>query len=103
MSTGLSLGMTLIDTAEISGDGRAEQLIGRVIKDRRDSVFLVSKVWPSHATRAGIQSACAASLSRLGASYLDLYLLHWPDGVTDLAVARPSPSSGTGVVAPLRS
>ncbi|MET7248408.1 aldo/keto reductase [Methylobacterium sp. EM32] len=85
MSTGLSLGMTLIDTAEIYGDGRAEQLIGRVIKDRRDRVFLVSKVWPTHATRAGIQGACAASLARLGTDYLDLYLLHWPDRVKDLA------------------
>jgi diketogulonate reductase-like aldo/keto reductase len=85
MSTGLSLGMTLIDTAEIYGDGRAEQLIGRVIKGRRDSVFLVSKVWPSHATRAGIQGACSASLARLGTDSLDLYLLHWPDRVKDLA------------------
>ncbi|ACL58268.1 aldo/keto reductase [Methylobacterium nodulans] len=85
MSTGLSLGMTLIDTAEIYGDGKAEQLIGRVIKGRREEVFLVSKVWPSHATRAGIQSACSASLARLGTDHLDLYLLHWPDRVKDLA------------------
>ncbi|SFU90992.1 Aldo/keto reductase [Methylobacterium sp. 174MFSha1.1] len=85
MSTGLSLGMTLIDTAEIYGDGRAEQLIGRVIEGRRDSVFLVSKVWPSHATPAGIRSACSASLARLETDHLDLYLLHWPDRVKDLA------------------
>ena len=85
MSTGLSLGLTLIDTAEIYGDGKAEQLIGRVIKGRRDEVFLISKVWPTHATRAGIQSACSASLARLGTDHLDLYLLHWPDRVKDLA------------------
>ncbi|WP_407530363.1 aldo/keto reductase [Methylobacterium oryzisoli] len=85
MSTGLSLGMTLIDTAEVYGGGKAEQLIGRVIKDRRDQVFLVSKVWPSHATRAGIQESCSASLARLGTDHLDLYLLHWPDRVKDLA------------------
>ncbi|WP_336490190.1 aldo/keto reductase [Methylobacterium nigriterrae] len=86
MSTGLALGLTLIDTAEIYGDGEAEHLIGRVIKGRRDEVFLVSKVWPSHATRAGIQSACSASLARLGTDHLDLYLLHWPDRAKDLAV-----------------
>jgi diketogulonate reductase-like aldo/keto reductase len=85
MSTGLSLGMTLIDTAEVYGGGKAEQLIGRVIKGRRDEIFLVSKVWPSHATRAGIQEACSASLARLGTDHLDLYLLHWPDRVKDLA------------------
>lgn len=85
MSTGLSLGMTLIDTAEVYGGGKAEQLIGRVIKNRRDEVFLVSKVWPSHATRTGIQDACSASLTRLGTDHLDLYLLHWPDRVKDLA------------------
>ncbi|WP_457107536.1 aldo/keto reductase [Methylobacterium sp. P5_C11] len=81
---GLSLGMTLIDTAEVYGDGRAEQLVGRVIAGQRERVFLVSKVHPAHATAAGILSACAASLSRLGTDHLDLYLLHWRDGVKDL-------------------
>jgi diketogulonate reductase-like aldo/keto reductase len=85
LRTGISLGMTLIDTAEIYGDGRSEQLIGRVIAGQRDRVFLVSKVWPSHATRAGIERACEASLARLGTDHLDLYLLHWPTGVTDFA------------------
>ena len=81
---GISLGMTLLDTAELYGTGRAEQLIGRVIAGQREHVFLVSKVWPSHATAAGIRQACAASLGRLGTDSLDLYLLHWPKGVPDL-------------------
>lgn len=85
LRTGLSLGMTLIDTAELYGDGRSEEFIGRVIAGQRDSVFLVSKVWQSHATRRGIARACEASLARLGTDHLDLYLLHWPSGVTDLA------------------
>ncbi len=85
LRTGLSLGMTLIDTAELYGDGRSEKLIGRVIAGQRDRVFLVSKVWPSHATRSGIPRACEASLTRLGTDHLDLYLLHWPTGVTDLS------------------
>src|SRR5215831_985960 len=76
--------MTLIDTAELYGDGRSEKLIGRVIAGQRDRVFLVSKVWQSHATRSGIPRACEASLTRLGTDHLDLYLLHWPTGVTDL-------------------
>jgi diketogulonate reductase-like aldo/keto reductase len=82
LRTGLSLGMTLIDTAESYG---SEQLIGRVIAGQRSRVFVVSKVWPSHATESAIPRACEASLSRLGTDYLDLYLLHWPNGVADLA------------------
>src|SRR6516162_1430958 len=85
MHTGLSLGMTLIDTAEIYGDGRAEKFIGRVIAGQRDRVFLVSKVWPSHVAGNGIARACDASLTRLGTDHLDLYLLHWPQGVTDFS------------------
>jgi diketogulonate reductase-like aldo/keto reductase len=85
LRTGLSLGMTLIDTAEIYGSGRSEKLIGRAIAGQRDRVFLVSKVWPNHVTGNGIARACEASLARLGTDYLDLYLLHWPNGVTDLA------------------
>jgi diketogulonate reductase-like aldo/keto reductase len=85
LRTGLSLGMTLIDTAEIYGNGRSEKLISRVIAGQRDSVFLVSKVWPTHVTGNGIARACEASLARLGTNYLDLYLLHWPQGVTNLA------------------
>jgi len=85
LRTGLSLGMTLIDTAEIYGNGRSEKLIGQVIAGQRDSVFLVSKVWPTHVTGNGVARACEASLARLGTDYLDLYLLHWPQGVINLA------------------
>jgi diketogulonate reductase-like aldo/keto reductase len=83
---GISLGLTLLDTAELYGNGRAEQMLGRVIAGQRDTVVLVSKVWPSHATATGIRQACAASLARLGTDSLDLYLLHWPNGVSDLGV-----------------
>jgi diketogulonate reductase-like aldo/keto reductase len=75
---GIDLGMTLIDTAEMYGDGATEELVGRAIEGRRGEVFLVSKVMPHHATRAGTVSACEASLRRLGTDHLDLYLLHWP-------------------------
>ena len=85
LRTGLSLGMTLIDTAEVYGNGRSEELIGHVIAGQRDRVFLVSKVWPNHVTGNGIARACEASLARLGTDHLDLYLLHWPNGVTDLS------------------
>src|SRR5450759_1608642 len=85
LRTGLSLGMTLIDTAEIYGNGRSEKLIGHMIAGQRDRVFLVSKVWPNHVTGDGIARACEASLARLGTDHLDLYLLHWPNGVSDLS------------------
>jgi diketogulonate reductase-like aldo/keto reductase len=85
LRTGVSLGMTLIDTAEIYGNGHSEELISHVIAGQRDHVFVVSKVWPSHVAGDGIARACAASLTRLGTDYLDLYLLHWPNGVTDLS------------------
>ncbi len=86
LRTGISLGMTLIDTAEIYGSGRAEEMVGRVIAGQRDKVFLVSKVAPYHATANGIPEACAASLTRLGTDHLDIYLLHWRGGVADLGV-----------------
>jgi len=70
--------MTLIDTAEIYGDGRAEELIKHVMADQRDRVFLVSKVANNHVIGDGIALACEASLARLGTDHLDLYLLHWP-------------------------
>ena len=85
LRTGLSLGMTLIDSAEMYGDGRSEQLIGRVIVGQRNRVFLVSKVLPSHTAADGIARACERSLGRLGTDYLDLYLLHWRDADTDLS------------------
>jgi diketogulonate reductase-like aldo/keto reductase len=81
LRTGLSLGMTLIDTAEVYG---SEEFIGRAIAGRRNGVFLVSKVWQSHVAGDGIARACEASLKRLGTNYLELYLLHWPNGVTNL-------------------
>jgi diketogulonate reductase-like aldo/keto reductase len=82
LRTGLSLGMTLIDTAEIYG---SEQFIGRIIAGQRNRVFLVSKVWPNHVAGNGIARACEGSLTRLGTDHLDLYLLHWPTGVTDFS------------------
>ncbi len=77
LRTGIDLGCTLIDTAEMYADGGAERLVGEAIRGRRDEVFLVSKVLPSHATVHGVVVACENSLARLGTDYLDLYLLHW--------------------------
>ncbi|PPJ46197.1 aldo/keto reductase [Rhizobium sp. KAs_5_22] len=74
---GLDLGMTLIDTAEMYGEGGAERIVGKALEDRRDEVFLVSKVYPWNASRTGTIAACEASLKRLGTDRLDLYLLHW--------------------------
>jgi diketogulonate reductase-like aldo/keto reductase len=74
---GLDLGMTLIDTAEMYGEGAAEELIGEAIAGPRAEVFLVSKVYPHNATRSGVVEACERSLRRLKTDYLDLYLLHW--------------------------
>ena len=85
LRTGLSLGMTLIDTAEMYGHGRSEKLVSHVIAGQRDRVFLVSKVLPNHVTGDGIAHACEASLARLGTDHLDLYLLHWRNPGTDLS------------------
>ena len=74
---GFDLGMTLIDTAEMYGEGGAEEVVAQAIKDRRDRVFLVSKVYPHNATRKGTIAACDRSLQRLNTDRLDLYLLHW--------------------------
>lgn len=74
---GLDLGMSLIDTAEMYGDGASEKLVGEAIAGRRDEVFLVSKVLPSNASRNGTIAACERSLKRLGTDRIDLYLLHW--------------------------
>ncbi|MCK2218163.1 aldo/keto reductase [Actinomadura sp. ATCC 31491] len=81
LRTGLDLGLTLIDTAEMYGGGSAESLVGAAISGRRDEVFLVSKVLPSHADHDGVRAACHASLRRLGTDRIDLYLLHWPGRV----------------------
>jgi diketogulonate reductase-like aldo/keto reductase len=74
---GVELGMTLIDTAEMYGDGATETLLGDALDGLRDQVFLVSKVYPQNAGRGRIEKACEASLKRLKTDRLDLYLLHW--------------------------
>lgn len=77
---GLDLGLTLIDTAEMYGEGEAERVVARAIAGRRESVFVVSKVYPHNASRRGIPAACERSLQRLGTDVIDLYLLHWRGG-----------------------
>jgi diketogulonate reductase-like aldo/keto reductase len=74
---GIELGMTLIDTAEMYGNGGAEEVIARATEGVRDSLFIVSKVYPHNASRAGVVAACERSLKRLATDRLDLYLLHW--------------------------
>jgi diketogulonate reductase-like aldo/keto reductase len=74
---GLDLGMTLIDTAEMYGNGGAEEVVADAIAGRRDEVFLVSKVLPENSSRGGTIAACERSLRRLGTDRIDLYLLHW--------------------------
>lgn len=79
---GLNLGMNLIDTAEMYGEGGAEEVVGEAIEVRpRAEVFIVSKVYPHNATRRGAVDACARSLRRLNTGYIDLYLLHWREDV----------------------
>ncbi|MBZ9648121.1 aldo/keto reductase [Sphingobium sp. 3R8] len=81
LRTGIDLGMTLIDTAEMYGDGASERLIGEAIAGRRDEVFLVSKAYPQNASLTRLPRSCEASLERLGTDRLDLYLLHWRGNV----------------------
>ncbi|KVM71075.1 aldo/keto reductase [Burkholderia ubonensis] len=78
---GIALGMTLIDTAEMYGDGATEELVGDALDGLRDDVFLVSKAYPHHASRRGVVAACEASLKRLRTDRIDLYLLHWRGSV----------------------
>jgi diketogulonate reductase-like aldo/keto reductase len=78
---GLDLGFSLIDTAEMYGEGGAEEVIAQAITNRRASVFLVSKVYPHNASKRGVIAACERSLRRLKTDYLDLYLLHWRGSV----------------------
>lgn len=78
---GLDLGMTLIDTAEMYGEGGAERVVGEAIRGRRDAVYLVSKFYPHHASRRALVKACEGSLERLGVDAIDLYLLHWRSSV----------------------
>lgn len=77
LKLGIDLGMTLIDTAEMYGEGGAEKIVAEAISDRRDEVYLVSKFYPHNASYQGLIAACDRSLSRLKTDYLDLYLLHW--------------------------
>ena len=78
---GIDLGMTLIDTAEMYGEGLSESLVGEAIAGRRDGIFLVSKVYPHNASRKAMRRSCEASLRRLRTDRLDLYLLHWSGSV----------------------
>ena len=78
---GLDLGLKLIDTAEMYGEGKAETLVREAISGRRDEAFIVSKVYPHNATRKGAVAACERSLKRLGTDRIDLYLLHWRGSV----------------------
>ena len=78
LRSGIDLGMTHIDTAEMYGSGRVEEIVGEAIAGRRDEVFLATKVLPSNATRRGVIEACERSLRRLRTDHVDLYLLHWP-------------------------
>jgi diketogulonate reductase-like aldo/keto reductase len=75
---GLDLGMTLIDTAEMYGNGGAEEVVAEAVAGRRDDVFIVTKVLPHNASYPGTIAACERSLERLGTDRIDLYLLHWP-------------------------
>jgi len=74
---GIDLGVTLIDTAEMYGNGGAEEVVAEAIAGQRDKIFLVSKVYPHNASRDGVPAACERSLGRLKTDRLDLYLLHW--------------------------
>ncbi len=77
LRAGLDAGMTHIDTAEMYGSGRVEEIVAEAVAGRRDEVFLVSKVLPQHASHPGVLRACEASLRRLRTDHLDVYLLHW--------------------------
>ena len=77
LRAGLDMGIRLIDTAEMYGEGRAEELVGEAIAGRRDEVFVVSKVYPHNASRKGVAAACERSLKRMKTDRIDLYLLHW--------------------------
>ncbi len=81
LRTGAELGMTLIDTAEMYGDGAAETLIAEALGPVRETLFLVSKAFPQNASRKRLTLACEGSLKRLGTDRLDLYLLHWRGSV----------------------
>src|SRR5688572_32010513 len=75
---GIDLGMTLIDTAEMYGEGASERVVGEAIAGRREEVFIVTKVYPHNASRRAMRNSCENSLKRLRIETIDLYLLHWP-------------------------
>lgn len=77
LQLGLDMGLRVVDTAEMYGEGLSESLIGEALAGRRDDAFLVSKVYPHNASRKGTVAACERSLRRLGTDRIDLYLLHW--------------------------
>jgi diketogulonate reductase-like aldo/keto reductase len=77
LKLGIELGMTLIDTAEMYGNGAAEELVAEASQGQRDKLFIVSKVYPHNASRTGVPAACERSLKRLRTDRIDLYLLHW--------------------------
>ena len=81
LRSALDMGITLIDTAEMYGEGGAEEIVGEAIRGRRDDLFLVSKFYPHNASRDGVIKACERSLRRMDCDYLDLYLLHWPGSI----------------------
>jgi diketogulonate reductase-like aldo/keto reductase len=82
LRAGVDAGMTLIDTAEMYGEGAAETLIGEALGDRRDQLFIVSKAYPQNAGRERLARACEASLRRIGTDRIDLYLLHWRGSIS---------------------
>ncbi len=79
LQRGIELGMTLLDTAESYGDGKAERLVGEAVQGRRESVFIATKVSPSHLRYDDVLEACNRSLQRLGTKHVDLYQVHWPN------------------------
>jgi diketogulonate reductase-like aldo/keto reductase len=81
LKLGLDLGLNLIDTAEMYGEGGAEEVVGDAIAGRRDQIFVVSKVYPHNASRDGAVAACERSLKRMKIDTIDLYLLHWPGSI----------------------
>ena len=81
LQRGIDLGLTLIDTAEMYGEGASEELVGEAIRGRRSEVFVVTKVYPHNASRRAMPAACENSLRRLGIEAIDLYLLHWSGNV----------------------
>ena len=81
LKLGLELGIRLIDTAEMYGEGKAEEIVADAVAGRRDNIYIVSKVYPHNASRKGTIAACERSLKRLKTDRIDLYLLHWRGSV----------------------